>query len=57
MSELFARNTAYGMVAGIVSSFGRLAATVVVARVLGVHDNGIFNFMLWIVGIVAGSVA
>jgi O-antigen/teichoic acid export membrane protein len=56
MSKLFAQNTAYGVAAGIVTSLGRFATTIIIARLLGVHDTGVFYFVLWIAGMVGAVI-
>ncbi len=45
----FARNSAFGVVAGLLSTLANFASTVIVARILGVEGTGAVAFAMWIV--------
>ena len=49
MPGRFARNTFYSSISSFLFLVGRFATTIVVARMLGVQDTGIVNYILWII--------
>jgi O-antigen/teichoic acid export membrane protein len=52
----FARNSAYGTIAGLCAALGSLLTSVIVAHSLGVESTGVIAFALWVV-ILAAAVA
>ncbi|ACL55893.1 flippase [Methylobacterium nodulans] len=55
MLERFARNTLYGVLAALSGSLGSFATTIVVARLLGVAETGVFNFALWVMSLATAA--
>jgi O-antigen/teichoic acid export membrane protein len=54
--EQFARNSAYGTIAGLCTALGSVLASVIVAHSLGVEGTGVIAFALWVV-LLAAAVA
>lgn len=44
----FARNSAFGTVAGLLTAFGSVTANIIVAQCLGVEGTGVVAFALWV---------
>jgi O-antigen/teichoic acid export membrane protein len=53
MSNRFARNSAFGTVAGTAAALGSFFTSIIIARVLGVEGSGIFGFAMWIAMLIA----
>ncbi len=51
--EQFARNSAYGTMAGLCTALGSVMASVIVAHSLGVEGTGVIAFALWVVMLAA----
>jgi O-antigen/teichoic acid export membrane protein len=49
----FARNSAFGSIAGLCTSAGSFLTTVIVARMLGVEGTGLIAYVLWIASVAA----
>jgi O-antigen/teichoic acid export membrane protein len=53
MPSQFARNSAFGTVAGIAAAFGSFLISIIIAHLLGVEGSGTVSFTLWIVTLIA----
>jgi O-antigen/teichoic acid export membrane protein len=54
--DQFARNSAYGTIAGLCTALGSVLASIIVAHSLGVEGTGVIAFALW-VAMLAAAVA
>src|ERR1700682_6420909 len=53
MPSQFARNSAFGTVAGIAAAFGSFLISIIIAHLLGVEGSGTVSFTLWIATLIA----
>src|SRR5579871_295806 len=49
----FARNSAFGTLAGLAGAFGSFFSSIILARILGVEGSGTVAFALWLATLVA----
>lgn len=52
MSARFAHNSAFGIVAGLATTFGSFVSTVIITRLLGPEEFGAVAFVVWLVTII-----
>ncbi|WP_131195617.1 lipopolysaccharide biosynthesis protein [Lichenihabitans psoromatis] len=51
MSSRFVRNSLFGTIAGVSTTLGSFASSLIVARLLGVEATGAVAYVVWVVGV------